>query len=89
MADEKSGAKRRPLWQMRMIVSEKRNLSVTIWPPFPGSDIQKPSVVLDEGRVDKDGNWTHTKIPLATGRMLELAELLHMAWREYRRLATE
>lgn len=85
----RNNEKRRPLWKARIPVSERRNLNLTMWPPFPGSEIKTPQIVFDEGRVNEKGEWEHTRISLPVGRLLEIAEQMRQAWLEYKRQVSE
>ena len=72
-----------PLWSYRIQVSQERNLTLEVWPPREGSQFQTPSISLVDGRKNEKGDWENTRVYLAWGVLLELAEALREAWRKH------
>lgn len=60
-----------PLWRRRIPISEQRNLQVVVW---SGKEDRSPSLCLEEGKKDDDGNWQNNRIYLSVAKAWEIAE---------------
>jgi len=76
--EEKTGSSggNKPLMSKKIPVSQQRNLKVVVW---DGQGKRGPSIALEEGRKNDDGNWENNRIYLPTAKSCELAERIKEA----------